>query len=259
MAPPVPFGHYAKDHPFNPNHLLGCASCRLHALLGGHGFGHGTGCGLCGGKGCGHCSGAAPRARRCGLGLRRTRLWRRDRFRAPSQGRGPIRAHRLRPELHRIRLAAVPVVAATSQSSPVGTSVVQPSTQYPCGEAGCGISTRHSHGKGLHASLCGRCRGKGCGACGGARDARGLRRSGLRVVQGQGLPILRREGLLPLPLRTARETLLDCSIIRRSTTSWARAAPCQSLRGTFPTSMSRVAPRLLRLPAHESVRSLTLN
>src|SRR5438270_14006779 len=65
MAPPVPYGHYAKDHVYNPNYLLGCAACRLHGLMGcggggcghGHGGGHGAGCGACGGQGCGGCAG----------------------------------------------------------------------------------------------------------------------------------------------------------------------------------------------------------
>ena len=55
MAPPVPYGHYAKDDLLGSHHLLGCVSCRIHALLGGHGGGRT--CGFCGGKGCGHCSG----------------------------------------------------------------------------------------------------------------------------------------------------------------------------------------------------------
>ena len=56
-APPVPYGHYAKDHP------LACVGCRMHGLLGcigcghGNGGGHGTGCHACGGRGCGLCSG----------------------------------------------------------------------------------------------------------------------------------------------------------------------------------------------------------
>src|SRR5262245_6264619 len=49
MAPPVPYGHYAKDG------LLGCASCRLHNLLGCLGCGHdGCGRGLAHGDGGGH-------------------------------------------------------------------------------------------------------------------------------------------------------------------------------------------------------------
>jgi hypothetical protein len=171
-APPVPFGHYAKDHPFNPNHLLGCASCRLRALLGGHSFGHGTG-GLfehdgagsaCAGPGCGDGSGHGHHHKAAG------------RFAPLDCGPGCLEHG----------FAAVPVVAATSQSSPVGTSVVLPSTQYPCGEAGCGISTHHSHGKGHHASLCGRCRGKGCGACGGAGMLGGCGDPGCGLCKSKG-------------------------------------------------------------------------
>src|SRR5438067_13199287 len=66
MAPPIPYGHYAKDHVASASQLMGCVSCRLHGLMGcagcgggghGHGDGHETGCGACGGTGCGHCLG----------------------------------------------------------------------------------------------------------------------------------------------------------------------------------------------------------
>ena len=155
MAPPVPFGHYAKDHPFNPRHILGCASCRLHGLMSGHGFGHGQGCGH--GTGAGHFghggTGSACGVADCGGGFGCGHHKAAGRFAPIDCGS-----------------AAVPVVAATSQSPSIGMAVVQPSSQYPCGDPGCGISTRHSHGKGKHGGGygdpgCGFCGGKGCSHC----------------------------------------------------------------------------------------------
>ena len=65
FAPPIPWGHYAKDGPFDhfypkPSHLSflhhGCKNC------GGSGLGNGgKGCGSCGGSGCGLGS-------KCGMG-----------------------------------------------------------------------------------------------------------------------------------------------------------------------------------------------
>ena len=45
MAPPVPFGHYAKNSIPNGHKLLGCVTCGLHGLMGcaGCGGGHGHG------------------------------------------------------------------------------------------------------------------------------------------------------------------------------------------------------------------------
>jgi hypothetical protein len=178
-APPVPYGHYAKNHVYDPRYLASCASCRLHALLGGGGFGHGTGCGLCGGKGCGHCSGAG--------------LFGHDGAGSACAGPGCDGGSGFGHHAAAGRFApidcgsvAVPVVAATSQSSPVGTAVVQPSSQYPCGQSGCGISTRHSHGKGKHASLCGGCHGRGCGFCEGAGTVGGCGEPGCGLCKGIG-------------------------------------------------------------------------
>ena len=41
MAPPVPYGHYAKDYVADAQKAAGCITCRLHGLLGGPGAGHG--------------------------------------------------------------------------------------------------------------------------------------------------------------------------------------------------------------------------
>ena len=40
MAPPVPYGHYAKDYVGELHKCLGCVTCQLHGLMGGGGQGH---------------------------------------------------------------------------------------------------------------------------------------------------------------------------------------------------------------------------
>ncbi len=68
MAPPVPYGHYAKDYVGGAQKAMGCVTCKLHGLMGGGGHGHSlfhNGDGADGG--CGHgesgCSGGADRVR----------------------------------------------------------------------------------------------------------------------------------------------------------------------------------------------------
>ncbi|MGP0063858.1 MAG: hypothetical protein ACLQGP_09700, partial [Isosphaeraceae bacterium] len=183
-APPVPYGHYAKNHVYDPRYLASCAKCRLHSMLGGIG----TGCGLCGGKGCGHCSGGglfhhgdggdgtACSGPGCGNGGGLFHHKAAGRFAPLDCGPGCL-GH---------GSAATPVVSATSQAPAPGTAVVQPSAQYPCGQAGCGIATSHAHGKGKHKSLCGGCRGRGCGACGGAGMIGGCGDPGCGLCKGTG-------------------------------------------------------------------------
>jgi hypothetical protein len=190
MAPPVPYGHYAKDHIYNPAYLLGCAGCRLHSLLGclgcghdgfGHGAGHGTVCGACGGRGCGLCSGfghghggggAGCGIAGCGGGLGHHH--KAGRFAPCDYGVGQV--------------ATMGGVAATSQSVPAGTAVVQPSGQYPCGIDGCGVKGHHLHrgSKGGHWRRCGLCGGKGCGGCGGGGLLAGCGDSGCGLCHGKG-------------------------------------------------------------------------
>ena len=40
MAPPIPYGHYAKDPLGGVHKFLSCPACQLHGLLGGGGGGH---------------------------------------------------------------------------------------------------------------------------------------------------------------------------------------------------------------------------
>jgi hypothetical protein len=166
-APPVPYGHYAKDS------VLGCASCRMHKLLGCAGCGHGSGSG--GGHGLGlfgHHDGAGSDC--VGPGCEGGPGWGKHsagRFAPmdlgsacvePGCGGGTSCGHWKGKHHH-----AESAVLATTQSPPVGTAVVLPSGQDPCGQLGCEIPGKHHHGKGLHASRCGLCGGRGCGSCGG--------------------------------------------------------------------------------------------
>jgi hypothetical protein len=177
MAPPVPYGHYAKDHIYNPQYLLGCASCRLHNLLGclgcghdggGHGLGHVKGCGACGGRGCGHCLGHGHGGGDAGCGI--------------AGCGGGLGHHHKAGRFAPCDSGVAPVVAATDQSLPAGTAVVQPSGQSPCGLNGCGVKDRHSH----HGRRCGLCGGKGCHGCGGAGMLAGCGDPGCGLCHGKG-------------------------------------------------------------------------
>jgi hypothetical protein len=160
MAPPVPYGHYAKDYIYGAHSLMGCVSCRLHGLLGccGGGLcGLGAGCGACGGKGCGHCSGGGLFGHHGGGSA----------CLVPGCAGGPGCGHH-----HASRFAPVgpdcgvgTAIVATAQAQPLGVPFAQPSAQAACGQLGCGIPGLHSH-KGH--GRCGLCGGRGCGGCGGS-------------------------------------------------------------------------------------------
>ncbi len=173
-APPIPYGHYAKDS------LLGCASCRMHSILGCVGCGHGPGSGCrvgsglfghhggggsdCDGPGCDGGTGWGKHAAAgrfapidCGSACV-----------VPGCGGGMSCGH---GKHHH----AASAVFATTQSAPVGTAIVQPSGQAICGDPGCRISSKHHHGHGKLGGCgdpgCGLCkgggRGHGCSFCGG--------------------------------------------------------------------------------------------
>ena len=60
-------------------------------------------------------------------------------------------------------------VASTGQVQPAGQTIVSPTGQSACGNPGCTITGRHSHlGNVLNKVRCHFCGGAGCGACGGA-------------------------------------------------------------------------------------------
>lgn len=183
-APPVPYGHYAKDPVGNlakgaglikgslmglGSHLSGAA----HGLGGGLGLGHGAGCGdgcghdhgwgLGNGTGCGHGLGGG-----CGFCSGRGLL-------GGLRGAGAGLGHGLKsgicdPNAGRVKNFGPyhPTgVVASGQAVPSAQTVVQPSGQALCGGPGvCGLKNC-SHGGLLGKLRCRLCGGNGCGGCGG--------------------------------------------------------------------------------------------
>jgi hypothetical protein len=196
FAPPVPYGHYAKDkgaaaakalgHVAGPIHGLKGKLAGLHGLGAGHGHGHGhnlgdglghhggsghgfgngcgLGCGLGGGKhgGAGLGSGLAGL---CGDGH--------------GHGMGLGKGHGHGAASYAPVVAGHPKnfgpyhpagVVATGQSAPSAQAVVVPAGHGACGPNGCGRGGcgLGGHLAGLGAKLkCKLCGGGGCGACGG--------------------------------------------------------------------------------------------
>lgn len=183
FAPPVPYGHYAKDpvgqaakaaghvkgslmglgsHLGNSVHGLGHGDGGPHE---GHsGLGHGHGAGL--GNGCGFCSGKGLFNKHGGSGLG-----------TGMAGHGHGHGH------NQVVLGGVenvgrarnfgpyhpPGVVATSQALPTGQTIVMPAAQSACGQNGCSLGGLHSHLGGLANKLrCRLCGGNGCGPCGGS-------------------------------------------------------------------------------------------
>jgi hypothetical protein len=171
MAPPIPYGHYAKDPLGSIHRFLSCPSCQLHGLLGGGGPGHnlfhhgegdgnhGGGCGIPGhGKGCG-----------CGHGFGHGHS-----SSVVADGSGGLE-HGYPGPIDYGYAGGLPVgTAVVGGSGPgpgdvlsAGQTVVQPSGQSICGQPGCGVKSRHSHfGTSDPTNMCGLCGGRGCGACG---------------------------------------------------------------------------------------------
>ena len=177
FAPPVPWGHYAKDGLFDSFYQKPCGICGLlrgkglgfcggHGL-GGHGFGgHGDKCGKgcghgglglfnhgggddCGDPGCGKGHGHGRRVKDCGL--------------CKGKGCGLCKSSGAGDPIHILaseQAAPARVVATSPQAGPV------PSSQE-CGDPGCKLGKGHHHGGSSMGDPCGSCGGKGCGLCGG--------------------------------------------------------------------------------------------
>jgi len=156
MAPPVPYGHYAKDYVADAQKAVGCVTCHLNGLMGGSGLGHslfhkGDGCGH--GGGCGHgqsgCAGG-------GIGC--------------ASGHGLFGHHGgSSSDIYdgTDGLGAGSAGYATTVG-PSSQAVALPSGQSICGSSGCGIAAKHSHlSQMLNKIRCGSCGGNGCGACAG--------------------------------------------------------------------------------------------
>jgi hypothetical protein len=158
MAPPVPNGHYATDYVGALQKCMGCATCRLHGLMGGGGHGHscfhkGNGCGH--GGACGHggsgCMTDGTTIGGSGHGLfghggnSSTEILGYD----PGTGAGSAGY-------------ATTWAPASPQAAPLASG------QSLCGQPGCSIAAKHSHlSQMLNKIRCGSCGGAGCGACAG--------------------------------------------------------------------------------------------
>jgi hypothetical protein len=153
MAPPIPWGHYAKDgltDHFFPKH---CGICGLlkgkgAGFCGGHG---GKGLGLfhhggddCGDPGCGLGHGRGRRVKNCGL--------------CKGKGCGLCKSSGAGDPIYTMaseQSAPVRVVATSPQYAPIASP-------QGCSEPGCKLGKGHHDG-----DPCGSCGGKGCGLCGG--------------------------------------------------------------------------------------------
>ncbi|AGA25110.1 hypothetical protein [Singulisphaera acidiphila] len=186
FAPPIPYGHYAKDGLGG----LAAAGGLLHGGLLHGGLGHGAGCGLlhgglghgagcglghgggCSDGGCGDNGCGGGSAGGChGLGL--FKKGHGGKFFSGNDCGGLVST-------------GGTVVAPSSQAPLVSAQSAYPSTQ--CGDSGCKLKLRHFHRRGhgcdqcsgngcgicqggvgglSTGDLCGSCHGGGCGACGG--------------------------------------------------------------------------------------------
>jgi len=181
-APPIPYGHYAKDYIADADKALGCLSCKLHGLGGAGGLGHGLfhhgdgdgtgyGNGACAdsGTGCGsgffgHNGGSACGTPGCFGGISCGLLGHKK---SGVYGTG---------------------VAGFASTYPGASSqaLVQPTGQSACGQTGCSIGGRHAHfGHGMGRTGCGLCGGRGCDSCAGV-GASGLFGDGGGFGHGHG-------------------------------------------------------------------------
>jgi len=191
MAPPVPYGHYAKDYVDEAHKAVGCVTCKLHALMGGAGAGHGLfhhgsgdgGCGHGHGKGCGHGAGGGGGGSglECGSGH--------GLF--GHQGGSPFGSGCL-GHLHGGGgggLYGETAGFATTWAESSGQATVSPSTQSICGQPGCNVTAKHSHlghllGQHGHGET-GLCDDRGCGV-GGKHGHGGGYGTGCELCGGKG-------------------------------------------------------------------------
>ena len=181
-APPVPYGHYAKDDVGKAAGLIqGCFKDLWDKSVGlfhhsGDGCGLGHGCGQSSGNGCGlghNCGGPGGGGGGCGFCAGRGLFHHTDGGLGASCGTGFAtaglgQACTLGSGLGHKKCFApchASTVAATSQGATAGQCVVAPTGQSLCGSTGCKIGGLHSHLANLSCRLCG---GSGCGGCGGA-------------------------------------------------------------------------------------------
>ena len=163
MAPPVPYGHYAKDPLGEVDKHVGILKGHLGGLgglfhKGGSGCGHGDGGGCSSGHGWGGSGGG------CGFCFGKGLFHHGDDCGSGHSGLG----HGLGHKKHFAPCHSSTVVA-TSQAQPAPQVVVGPSAQNLCADPGCKIFGKHKHLGGLLSKLhCRSCGGSGCGNCGGS-------------------------------------------------------------------------------------------
>ena len=167
FAPPVPWGHYAKDGHFDSFFGKSCGICGLlhgkgkgfcngHGLFNrcgkdgcsglgcGHGFGRGFGHG-CGDPGCEDGNGHWKRVKNCGL--------------CKGKGCGFCHSSGAGEPIHALASDQSPAPAKVVVTSPQATPLA---SSQECTEPGCKLGKGHHFG-----DPCGSCGGKGCGLCGG--------------------------------------------------------------------------------------------
>lgn len=181
-APPVPYGHYAKDPGAAFAKAMGCVSCKLHGLcpLGGCGMMHHCGDGKCGhglgghGGGCGGHGDGGYVSDGHAMGGH------------GHGGKGLFGGHGLFGHGHKggiVEPMGQQVMATGQVVQP--TAQVIPSAQGNCGVGGCGLKNIHSHLGKIRCGLC-KGRGTGCGLCGGLGMAEGCGGCGGRGCDGCG-------------------------------------------------------------------------
>jgi hypothetical protein len=160
-APPVPYGHYAKDPVGGLHSAVGGMKAKFGAGL----FHHGNGCDNCGGAGCGLCKhglfgghrGACGSCGGAGCGL--------------CKGGGLFGGHG--GACGNCGGAGCGLCVASAQSVTHAPKTL-PSAQAcgACGGAGCGLCNGRGLHFGSHGNSCGNCGGAGCGLCHGGRGAK---------------------------------------------------------------------------------------
>jgi hypothetical protein len=188
MAPPVPYGHYAKDYAYEAQKHIACVACQLHALMAGgvgkcflhkgagddgeglgHGhagtIGHGSGAGFGHGQagvsdGAGYDAGHGMLGHQGGLPYGST-ITRSPIIAGTYPGGGIVSGPGAGVG------SSAPGFATTwAQSS--GQIVGAPVSQGACTDGGCKIAGKHSHlANMINKIRCGSCGGGGCGACAG--------------------------------------------------------------------------------------------
>jgi len=151
MAPPVPYGHYAKDTLGDAQKHIAGIKGHICGKLCGHGLGHhGQGNG-CDGPGCGSGHGAFGHHGGSGCGDPGC-------FGGISCG---IMGH------HKNGGASADCDPATvgyaATGGPSAQAITAPSAQMVCGQSGCSVGGKHSHFGGHHGAGVGGCGDPGCG------------------------------------------------------------------------------------------------